>query len=127
MIEKDYWLRLGVGGTFYQMERWYNEVIEDEETFEREIKMALRDEESIGGVSARLDFMAKDMNTPFGISMQYFDESLFSDLWLHIPIIEQTLAMRLSAKGYFKAFTDDPREWENSSVFIPMARFIVKF
>jgi len=127
MIEENYWLRLGVGGTFYAMERWYNKVEEDQETFERKIVMAKRDEESIGGVSAKLDFMAKDLTTPFGLTLQYFDEGMFTDIWLHIPIVEQTLSMRLSAKGYFKAFTDEPREWENSSVFIPMARFIVNF
>jgi len=127
MIEENYWLRLGVGGTYYAMERWYNKVEEDEETFERSIVMAKRDEESIGGVSAKLDFMAKDLTTPFGLTLQYFDEGMFTDIWLHIPIVQDMFAMRLSAKGYFKAFTDQPREWENSSVFIPMARFIVNF
>jgi hypothetical protein len=127
MVEENYWLRLGVGGTYYAMERWYNKVEEDDETFERKILMAKRDEESIGGVSAKLDFMAQDLTTPFGLTLQYFDEALFTDMWLHIPIVENTLAMRLSAKGYFKAFTDKPHEWENDNVFIPMARFIVNF
>ena len=71
--------------------------------------------------------MTKNISTPYGASVQYFDEGLGVNAWLQIPIIQNTFALRLDAKGYFKAFKDNPRAWEKKSVFIPMARFIVNF
>ncbi len=125
-IDNDYLFRFGIGGTLYTLERWYNESVENENN-ERSIEYKKLKSETIGGISGKVEFMSKNISTPYGVSFQYFDEGLGINPWLQIPIIDNTFAIRLDAKGYFKAFADNPREWENESVFIPMVRFIINF
>ena len=84
-------------------------------------------DETVGGLSGKIEIMAKNIATPYGAAVQYFDEALMANLWLQIPVIENTLALRIDAKGYFVAFREDVHAWENSSVFTPMARVIVNF
>lgn len=125
-IDKSYHLRFGLGGTFYTVEDWYYQSEENE--FGQEIlKYKQGGTETVGGISSRIDFMAKDISTPFGASVQYFDEGLFADLWLQIPVVQNTLAFNIGAKGYVKLFPDEIRDWEQESLFIPSARVIVNF
>ncbi len=126
-IDDDYMLRFGLGGTMYMMEKWFNNLIVDPETRDSKIKYEMLDDETIGGVSGRIELMTRNVATPYGASIQYFDEALYTNLWLQVPIVENTFSIRIDAKGYFKAFTNTPRIWENKSVFIPMVRFIVNF
>jgi hypothetical protein len=126
-IDYDYLLRFGLGGTFYSVEKWYNQLNENSQTRTKEISYQLLNEESVGGVSGRIEFMARNVTTPYGVVLQYFDEGIYTNLWLQVPIIENTFALKFDAKGYFKAFADNPRAWESKSVFIPMVRFIVNF
>lgn len=125
-IDKDYLLRFGIGGTVYTVESWYQKVEEDA-LRERTVSFSKHEEETIGGLSGKISFMAKNLQTPFGLSVQYFDEALYTHIWLQVPIVENTFALQIDAKGYFKAFTDEPRLWENESVFIPMARALFFF
>lgn len=127
-IDQDYLFRFGIGGTVYTAERWMN-FIDSTNINEGELKLGFHEIESktIGGVSGRIDFMAKNIMTPYGASMQYFDEGIGMNAWLQLPIMANTFSVRLEANGYYKAFKDNPRPWENRSVFIPTARFIVFF
>jgi hypothetical protein len=126
-IDYDYMLRFGLGGTIYTAENWYNKSKENPETRSNEISYQMYNSESIGGVSGKIEFMARNVATPYGAVLQYFDEGIYTNVWLQVPIVENTFALRIDAKGYFKAFADQPRAWESKSVFIPMARFIVNF
>ena len=126
-IDNDYLIRCGIGGTIYTMEKWSNSLELKPETEEPFISYEKRDSETIGGISGKIEFMAKNITTPYGASVQYVDEGLGINAWLQIPIIPNTFAIRVDAKGYYKAFKDDPRDWEQKSLFIPMARFIVNF
>lgn len=126
-IDENYLLRFGLGGTIYGVEKWYNNLVIDPDTRRNSISYEMLSEETVGGISGRIDFMARKVATPFGITAQYFDEGLYTNIWLQVPIVENTVSLRLDAKGYFKAFSNNPREWENKSVFMPMARFIVNF
>jgi len=125
-IDEDYWLRFGIGGTAYTVEKWYNRVSENDDN-ETVVDFVKRDGETIAGISAKFDFMSRNIATPYGATLQYFDESLYANIWLQIPIVQNRFALRLDAKGYMTAFRDKPRLWENKSVFMPMARFIVTF
>lgn len=127
-IDQDYLFRFGIGGTVYTAERW-NNFIDTVNAEELDIKLGFRSTETttVGGVSGRIDFMAKNIMTPYGASMQYFDEGVGVNAWLQLPIVPNTFSVRLEANGYYKAFKDNPRPWENRSVFIPTARFIVFF
>lgn len=125
-IDQDYFFRFGIGGTMYNIEKWKSStgLTEEGETI---INFNNDSKETIGGLSGKVDFMAKNILTPYGASMQYFDEGIGMNIWLQIPIVHNTFSVRLEANGYFKAFKDSPRPWENRSVFIPMARFILFF
>jgi hypothetical protein len=125
-IDKNYHLRFGLGGTVYSVESWYFKPQEDEIGVEK-LAYEMDKTDVIGGVSAKVDFMVKNASTPFGATLQYFDEGIFSDLWLQIPILKNTLALNIGAKGYYKLFPDNIREWEQESMFIPSVRAIVNF
>ncbi len=125
-LDEDYQMRVGLGGTVYTVERWFNDlVVVPNEDSKIEYKK-LRGE-TVGGISGKVEFMTKNITTPYGLTLQYFDEGVGINGWLQIPVIANTFAVRLEAKGYSKLFKNNPRAWENSSVFIPMARFIVNF
>lgn len=126
-IDRNYMLRFGLGGTIYNVEKWYNKLEEDPDTRRNMINYERLNDESVGGISGRIDFMARGLSTPFGITAQYFDEGLYTNIWLQVPIVDNTFSLRLDAKGFFKAFTEESREWEKKSIFLPMARFIVNF
>ena len=83
--------------------------------------------EPIGGVSMKAEFMAKNATTPYGATLQYFDESISGSIWIQIPIVENVFFLRLDAKGYAAAFKDEPRIWEKRSLFMPMARLVFNF
>lgn len=123
-IDQNYQMRFGLGGTGYTMESWINNKAENNPN---EIIREKHEQEFVGGISGEVEFMATNKTTPWGIGVQYFDQSLFTNLWLQIPIIENTFALELEAKGYIKAFADEPHPWETNSIFIPMARFIFNF
>jgi len=126
-IDDYYWLRFGLGGTTYTADRWYNKVIEDEENGIVKTKYTKKSSDNVTGISAKLDFMAKNARTPYGASIQYFDESIFANIWLSVPIVRNRVAVRFDAKGYSAAMKGKLRDWELNSVFMPTARFIFTF
>jgi hypothetical protein len=123
-IDDDYWFRFGIGGTVYSAEHWNYEIPETVDP--PELSYSKDKTETIAGISGKIEFMSKNILTPFGASLQYFDEALGLKLWLEIPVIENTFALRFDASGYFTAFRD-PHPWEHSSVFVPQIRFIFNF
>jgi len=125
-VDNNYWFRFGVGGSIYSAEYWNYTESTDPNTQEQQLNYSKVKSETIGGLSGRFEFMAKSVQTPFGGSLQYFDEAMGANLWLQIPVIPMTFALRLEASGYFVAFRD-PHPWEHSSVFIPQIRFIFNF
>lgn len=122
-IDSDYLMRFGLGGTIYNVEKWtYQESLTSDN-----IDFVKNGQETIGGLSGKVEFMAKNVTTPYGASLQYFDEGLSTHIWLQIPVIDNTFAINLDVKGSFSAFRSEVHPWENESVFIPMARAIVFF
>lgn len=128
-IDDDYLLRFGLGTTFYQVEQWAYQYDTDEDGEEDRSKVvfAEQDSENIFGISGKLEFMKKNSTTPYGATVQYFDSGLFLNLWLMVPVVENTFSIKLDGRGYFKWFADQPRAWENDNVVIPNVRFIVNF
>lgn len=126
-IDDDYWLRFGLGGTTYTADRWYNKVIEDKDNDIIKTKYVKKSSDNVTGISAKLDFMAKNARTPYGASIQYFDESIFANIWLSVPIVRNRVAVRFDAKGYSAAMKGKLRDWELNSVFMPTARLIFTF
>ncbi|NLO18377.1 MAG: hypothetical protein GX121_00615 [Ignavibacteria bacterium] len=128
-IDEDYSLRFGVLGSVYNVEKWFNRISEDSITGDRSLSFSKLDNEVIGGISGKVEFMATNVSWPYGASAQYFDEGIGANVWLHIPlpIMDNRMALRLDAKAYFAAFKNTPRAWESKSLFIPMARLIFNF
>lgn len=125
MIDEDYFFRFGLGGTFYQVEKWYYDL--DTSNFRRQLVYKNYSTVSNGDVSIRFDFMATNVITPYGANVQYFNGGVGVGIWLQVPIIKNRIALRLDAKGFFNSFKDKPEDWENKGYFIPMARFIINF
>ena len=119
-------MRFGLGGSIYNAERWNYKVVEDEFRV-KQLVFKKDNNKVVGGITGKIDFMAKALSTPFGASLQYFDEGLYTNIWLQIPVVTNIAYVRLDVKGFFKAFAESPRAWENESMFIPMARIILNF
>lgn len=124
-IDEDYFMRFSVGGSGYTMEKWGYEL---EENVERpKVNLKERNSEFVGGISGKLEFMTTKNTTPFGGSIQYFDESLQFGGWVQVPVVDNTFSIRLEANGYAVAFRKDPRPWEVNSLIVPMVRLIYVF
>jgi hypothetical protein len=129
-IDNDYWFRFGIGGTIYAAESWnYSKIpnTDPNSEFANKLVYSKSGSETVGGLSGKIEFLSKNITTPFGGSVQYFDEALGLNVWLQIPVVENLFAIRLDASGYIVAFRGTPHAWENQSVFIPQARFIINF
>ena len=119
-IDEDFMFRLGLGGTVYGMETWSEVGNNPDSTQYQKV-----DNETVGGLSGRIDFMTTSWATPAGFTLSYFDETILGQAWLQIPIVT-SFALRLDAKIFTPVFRD-PRPWEQSAVVIPTARFIINF
>ena len=124
-VDEDYWFRFGIGASMYTAEKWI--YIIDPASPTPKLLFKKMGDETVAGISGRIEFMTTNAITPFGGSVQYFDEALYGNLWLQIPVIGNSLALRLDTKAFFPAFRKTVRPWEVESMFIPMARIIVSF
>jgi hypothetical protein len=127
-VDRDHFFRFKLGGTVYGVESWVDKddslnIDPNTNTF---VKVFSKEAtETVGGISGRIEYMATNNSTPYGIGLQYFDEAIMADAWLQVPITSY-FAMRLDAKGFAPIFRD-PRAWENKTVFIPTVRAIYNF
>lgn len=131
-VDNNHLFRFGIGGTVYNVEKWHYEVEEGSEGLPNTKKFKYYNDETYGGISGRIDFMTNfRYTTPWGVSLQYFDETIGLNGWILFPIIENTLAMKLAANSFISLRDDDmelyPWEYDNKAVIIPMLRFIYTF
>lgn len=125
-IDEDYLLRFGIGGSVYSMENWKYSTVNDENNLPVDYEFANFSSEVIGGLSAKLDFMVKNTTTPYGASLNYFDESANLNFFVQFPVVENMLYLKLRANGVFRIREND-RPWERGSFFMPMANIIYVF
>ncbi|MEN9795842.1 MAG: hypothetical protein RLZZ150_819, partial [Bacteroidota bacterium] len=111
-------VRMRLGGTAYQMERWADR----DSLVDGKIKQVFSkyDNEFIGGVSGKIEFMNTNWSTPLGASLQYFDESILINTWLQFQA-SPNLGFRIDANVFTPVFRD-ARAWENDAVFMPSLR-----
>jgi hypothetical protein len=116
-------VRMRLGGTAYQMERWtdLDSVVDGKQTK----VFSKYDNEFIGGVSGKIEFMNTNWSTPLGASLQYFDESILINTWLQFQA-SPNLGFRIDANVFTPIFRD-ARAWENDAVFMPSLRAILNF
>lgn len=136
-IDSGNFFRFRIGGAIYSRETWEANngsgryrlidsrgVVRTDTSFTVD-RWFLADTRYIGGVSARIDFMATRVTTPYGFGLQYFDDAIFAQAWLLIPITQQ-IGLRFDGQ-YFAPLLRDPHEWETASVFLPTVRVIYNF
>jgi len=125
-IDEDYLLRFGIGGSVYTMESWKYDVIRDNDNGIVDSQFMNDNTELVGGISGKVDFMVRNTPTPYGASMNYFDESLNLNLFVQFPVVENMLYLKLKANGIVY-IRENLRPWENGSFFMPMANIIYVF
>lgn len=126
-IDKNNLLRFSLGGAVYNVETWnYNLSEIDEITSEPVFEQF--DSETVGGITAKIDFMATNVRLPWGVSVNYFDESILSNVFVQFPVIENTMYLKLNAIGRVD-IKSNPRAWEagNETFFQPMLNLIYIF
>ena len=119
-IDESYLLRFGIGGSFYNVERW-NYIADSRLGNEGNIEYTeyghkKLNSESIGGVNLRVDFIAQNPRTPFGARINFFDQVMYLDAFVQIPVINNSFSLKLNAKGNIvtRSFT---RPWEPTRGF----------
>jgi hypothetical protein len=123
-VDKNYFFRFKLGGTLYGAETWADraDTTEDRTVVHR----FLREEtQTIGGMTAGVDFMATGISTPYGFGVQYFDGSLLGAVWLQIPITH-SLALRFDGR-VFACLLRDPHLWEQKTLFLPSVHLVLNF
>jgi hypothetical protein len=125
-IDEDYLLRFGIGGSVYTMESWKYDVIRDNDNGIVDSQFMNDNTELVGGISGKVDCMVRNTPTPYGASMNYFDESLNLNLFVQFPVVENMLYLKLKANGIVY-IRENLRPWENGSFFMPMANIIYVF
>lgn len=123
-VDENYLFRFGLGGTLYSVESWSMDKPKDPNSTDTLAFQKIA-EETVGNISIKFEFMLKSATLPMGASLQYFDESISANIWAQAPIIDNLLYFRFDLNGYFAAFKNNPRLWENQNVFIPTGRFII--
>lgn len=73
--------------------------------------------QSKAGVAGKLEFMKSGINTPYGLGVQYFDQSILSNIWIQF-FPSQRWDIKLEGK-YFAPILRDPYAWENPSLVVP--------
>jgi hypothetical protein len=116
--------RMRLGGAAYGIERWSEQTFKaQDETDSTAFNM--HSDKFYGGVSAKVEFMNTSWSTPLGASLQYFDDAILGNVWLHVQASNE-LGFRLDVNMFTPVFRD-ARPWENSSVFMPSFRAILNF
>lgn len=126
-IDKDNFLRFKLGGSVFGVETWQNNAFRNEDSI-RVVTFTKSTNQTFGGLTGRIEFMRVNASIPWGCALQYFDEALSGNFWLHIPLTPDTqeFALHFEVKGY-SLILRDPRAWESKSVMFPSARFIWNF
>lgn len=119
-IDKDFMFRMRLGGTLYGMETWSETGVGTDTAMYKKV-----DDQTIGGVSGKIEFMTTGWSTPVGFTLSYFDEAILGKAWLQVPVVDQ-FALRLDASVFTPIFRD-ARAWENDAVVIPSLHLIFNF
>lgn len=126
-VDGNYWFRLGIGGTFYNVESWRYKYLYDSINDIAKVQYEKTESKTVGGISGRIDFMVNNISTPIGARLQYFDNAVSVNCWLQVPIVERTFSLRFDLSGYTVAFRQNIYAWESSSLFIPSVKLIYIF
>ncbi len=116
--------RLKVGGTVYGADRFIREEdtlatadMASGEVAEVPTVFTKTTTENIGGVTARLEYMKGGQRIPYGLGVQYFDQSVLANLWVQF-VLGSRLDLKVEGK-YFTPIFRDPHPWEQQNLVVP--------
>ncbi len=127
-IDENHYFRFKLGGTFYLLEKWQERVLRTKGGKDSlaAIEQYVNDQnDGIGSISGKVEYMAITNTVHWGVSGQYFDGAGLADVWMQVPLTS-SMHLRGEVKGFLTIFRD-PKPWENKSIFIPGLQFIVNF
>lgn len=127
-IDENNYFRFKLGGTFYLMEKWQERVLKTKTGKDSlaAIEQYVNDQnDGIGSISGKVEYMAITNTVHWGIGAQYFDGSGLGDVWMQVPL-NNSMHLRGEVKSFVTIFRD-PKPWEKTSIFIPSLIFIVNF
>ncbi len=116
--------RLKIGGTAYGVDyytRHYDADAVVTGTEERPTILVKDHSESVGGISGKIEYMKTGQYIPWGAGLQYFDQSILSDIWIQFAVTP-SLDLKFAGK-YFAVLNPKSRlethPWENTSLVVP--------
>lgn len=135
-IDSGNFFRFRIGGSIYTRETWTKESGNTKiDTLRNGVSIGdtsfvlntykKTNSKAIGGVSVRMDYMSMYVTTPYGFSLQYFDDAVLANAWMMVPI-NPNLGIRFDGT-IATPLLRDPYEWENPSTFVPSVRVIYNF
>ncbi|MFM2133348.1 MAG: hypothetical protein RL156_629 [Bacteroidota bacterium] len=135
-IDSGNFFRFRIGGALYSRETWTNEVgttsidtlrngTRSGDTSYTMNSYKKSGAKTVGGVSIRMDYMSMYVTTPYGFTLQYFDDALMAQAWLLMPL-SPNLGIRFDGT-IVSPILREAYEWENASTFVPSLRVIYNF
>jgi hypothetical protein len=118
--------RLKIGGTVYGVDAFQRDTVNEagsgsEPTYTTKLKKLEGESKTVGGVSAKIEYMKGGQKIPYGASLQYNDQSILADVWLQF-IVSQSLDLKFGFKYFTPVFDANRLEshpWENPNYVVP--------
>ncbi len=115
--EAKYLFRLKLGGTAYGVDDFVREQDLNPRGEQDAPVFAKSFSQTKAGVSGKIEFMKSGINTPYGMGVQYFDQSVLTNFWIQF-FPNQRWDVKLEGK-YFVPMLRDAYAWENESLVVP--------
>ncbi|GEM_PF-5351749 len=129
-IDNNYLFRFGIGGAYYDLDKWNFKVVRDtiDGTEESKVDYYFDKSYSFGGVSAKIDFMSKAGKTPYGFNLQYLGGLILPKIWLQANISDD-VNVKFETQGLLSPFksSSDSEKWIPSNLFSGSIRFTYIF
>jgi hypothetical protein len=109
--------RLKFGGSFYGVDSYERIADSSKGASKNATIMNKVESTSKGGVSGKIEYMRGGKKIPWGVSVQYLDESIFSNAWIQF-IVNPQLDLKIEGK-FATVLSREAHLWENSTIFAP--------
>jgi len=109
--------RLKLGGAVYGVDTYERVQDKSPGAAANATKLEKVEDFSKGGISGRLEYMRGGKKIPWGVVLQYLDESIFGNAWIQFIINPQ---LDLKVEGKISAVVSrEAHLWESATIFAP--------
>ncbi|MEO5931797.1 MAG: hypothetical protein ABIR47_17825 [Candidatus Kapaibacterium sp.] len=118
--------RLKIGGTVYGVDAFTRQIdtsatIDTSSGSSAPTHLVKGENFNHGGVSGKIEYMKTGSTIPWGLGVQYFDQSILSNVWIQFAI-NRRLDLKIEGK-YFAPLSPSDRllthPWENPNLIVP--------